>query len=743
MKYTRIPFALFLVAGSAALLADEGMWRIDQLPLDVVAGKYGVRLTLKDLERLQHAPVRLLVGGGGGTGTFASANGLILTNHHVALDCIRTSTLAEQNKTRADNLIEDGFTAKSPSDELPCKRFRAQVERESRDVTAEVNAGVKSDLNIAEVQRLRQSSRSDLERACQTQKGDRFSCAVVDFNSGARSLLITYEDFRDVRLVYAPEKQLGYFGGDEMNFRFPRYVSDISILRAYQGRDGSHGEYEASHVPVRPDHYLHVTMAGVKDGDFTVVAGNPGNTNRYRESYSAEYNLRKGIPDQIRDLEIQLGLLRKYAAMKPENQVVLQSQIFGLANTLKYQHDVLAALRATDVVTERRRRESEFLAFLDTRPDLKKEFGGVLTAQAAVYANDIEANADLDAALGWLQRADVVGYATGLYEFAIERAKTSDREREPQYQERNWPDVKQGLLNDDPIIPALDEDLLAIGFERALALKASQRIAAVQKLADRLGAGANAQAMAHAVVSGTGIGSLDVRKPLVDAPPATFEASTDPVMVFARDLLPSLRDQRQRTRILNEKILQNRSRFARGLSAWKGTAMYPDANFTLRVTYGRVAGYTGNQGKPVPFATKFGDVFTLAQSRGNTGDFALPRKLLTWRQSIGNAAFARRYGALPVDFVSTNDITGGNSGSSTLNRSLEIVGLIFDGNEEAMAGDWTYSERAGRALSTDIRFALTIAREVHGAGWIVDELLRPDRPLTSASAPVHAPEVGP
>jgi Peptidase S46 len=420
--------------------------------------------------------------------------------------------------------------------------------------------------------------------------------------------------------------------------------------------------------------------------------------------------------------------------MKPENQVLLQSQIFGLANTLKYQQDVLAALRATDVVTERRRRESEWTAFLDTHPDLKKEFGGVLAAQATVYANDIEANADLDSALGWLQRADVVGYATGLYEFALERAKASDREREPQYQERRWPDVKQGLLNDDPIIPALDEELLAIGFERALALKAPQQIPAVQKLAARLGAGANAQAMAHAVVSGTTIGSLDVRKPLVDAAAATFEASTDPVMVFARDLLPSLKDQRQRTRILNEKILQNRSRFAQGLAAWKGTAMYPDANFTLRVTYGRVAGYTGNQGKPVPFATRFGDMFTLAQSRGNTGDFALPRKLMTWRQSLGDAAFARRFGTLPVDFVSTNDITGGNSGSSTLNRSLEIVGLIFDGNEEAMAGDWTYSEKAGRALSTDIRFALTVAREVHGAGWIVDELLHPDRALSPVSA---------
>src|SRR6266849_5626151 len=268
-KRLRILLAVVVASAGAVLCADEGMWRLDQIPLDAIARKYGVHLTPQDLDRLGHAAVRLRSGGGDGTGTFASANGLILTNHHVALDCIRTSTLAEQNKAKADNLIDSGFTAKSPADELPCKRFKAQIELSARDVTAEVNRGVTPGMPIAEIQRLRQAARSDVERACQIERGDRFSCDVVDFNSGARLLLITYEDFRDVRLVYAPEKQLGYFGGDEMNFRFPRYVSDISILRAYQGRDGSHGEYEASHVPVRPDQYLHVTMSGVKDGDFT------------------------------------------------------------------------------------------------------------------------------------------------------------------------------------------------------------------------------------------------------------------------------------------------------------------------------------------------------------------------------------------------------------------------------------------------------------------------------------------
>ena len=410
--------------------------------------------------------------------------------------------------------------------------------------------------------------------------------------------------------------------------------------------------------------------------------------------------------------------------MKPEYQVILQSQIFGLANTLKYQKDVLAALKATNVVAERQRRERDFMAFLNTRPELKKEFGGVLDAQAAVYKNDVEANAELDAALGWLQRSNLLGYAIGLYEFSLERAKTSDRDREPQFQERNWPQVKEGLLNDDPVIKPLDEELLTIGFQKALALHGSKMIPAVTALAENVAAGADAnRAGADAVLDKTEIGSLDVRKRLIEAGPDVFRTSTDPAIAFAIHLLPALRDQRQRTRILNEKLLGNRSAFARGLAAWKGASMYPDANFTLRVTYGRVAGYVSH-GKTVPFTTRLSGLFALAQARGNKGDFALPPKLQAWRRSVGDAAFRAKYASMPVDFVSTNDITGGNSGSATLNRSLDIVGLIFDGNEEAMAGDWTYSEKAGRALSTDIRFALTVAREVHGAGWVVDELVK-------------------
>ncbi len=724
--------ACVVLSGTVAL-ADEGMWRIDQLPVTAIAEKYGVRLTPQDVERLQNAPVRILAGSGGGTGTFASANGLILTNHHVALDCIRTSTLAEQQKGKADNLIEQGFTAKSYVDELPCRRFRAQVERNAVDVTAQLNAGVTDTMDIAEIQRVRQARRSEIERTCKQQKGDDFSCAVVDFNSGARSLLITYEDYRDVRLVYAPEKQLGYFGGDEMNFRFPRYVSDISILRAYGSRDGTHGEFDASHVPVKPDHYLKVTMEGVKEGDFTLVAGNPGSTNRYRESYSAIYNVNKGIPERIKDYEDQLALLKMYAAMKPEYQVLLQEQIFGISNSLKYERDVLASLKETDVVAERQARERAFTAYLDAHPDQKARYGAVLDAQKAVYADSVEANAELDRALGWIQRASVVGYATGLYEFAVERAKASDVDREPQFQERHWPDVRQELLNDDPVIPELEEDLLTMGFEKAMALAPAQRVPAVTKLAERLGNGATPRSMARSVV-GSKLTALDARKALIDASVSTFEASSDPAIVFARDFEPSVRDLRARIRLLNEKLLRNRAQFAQGLMAWKGQELYPDANFTLRVTFGKTAGYTDHGGKAVPFTTRFGDLFALANARGNRGDYAMPERLVAWRSKIGDAQFTEKYAGLPVDFVSDNDITGGNSGSATLNRSLQIVGLIFDGNEEGMAGDWTYNGTTGRALSTDIRFALTIAREVHGAGWIVDELLNPDKVMDTSAA---------
>jgi hypothetical protein len=713
----RALWAVFIGLAVATVAADEGMWRIGQLPLDVIAKRYGVTLTPPDLDRLQNAVVRVSTGG---TGTFASGDGLILTNHHVALDCIRTSTLAEQQKGSADNLIERGFTAASMAQELACRRFRVQIERSSRDVTPEVNADVGPGMSMAQIQQVRQARRADLERACKQERGASFTCSVVDFNSGAYSQLVVYEDFNDIRLVYAPEKQLGYFGGDEMNFRFPRYVSDISILRAYVGKDGSHGEYNAAHVPYRPAHHLRVTLGGVKDGDFALVAGNPANTNRYRLSESALYNTSSGMPIQIRELEAELALLRKYASSNA-NQVLLQERIFGLSNALKYTQDVLAALKTSGVAQQQQDREEQFLGFLKGRPDLQKEHGTLFEDHRQLYATSVRANAELDSALDWLQKPSVVGYATTLYEFAQERARASDRERDPQFQERFWGDLRQALLDDEPLIAGLEEDALAIGFERALKLPANQQIPGVRSLVARAGT-SDPRLLARAVLGPSTVASVAMRKTLVEAAPSVFEQSNDPAVTFARELLPTVRERRARTRVLNETLFQHRSTFARGLAQWRGTTMYPDANFTLRVSYGTVAGYTDTSGARVPFTTLLADMFTLAQKRGNTGEFELPPSLLAWRKKVGEAAFKERYANLPVNFVSTNDITGGNSGSATLNQRLEIVGLIFDGNEEAMASDWAYSGGAGRALSTDIRFALTVAREVHGAGWIVDEL---------------------
>ncbi len=509
--WIRWTIALMFATGLATLAADEGMWRIDQLPLDTIAQKHGVRLTPAEVQRLRFAPVRIVTSGGGGTGTFASANGLVLTNHHVALDCIRTSTLAEQNKGKADNLIEQGFTAKAPAEELACKGFRMQIERSTRDVTAELNADVKPGMSIAEIQQVRQAKRSDLERACKQEKGANFTCDVVDFNSGAWSQLIIYEDFNDVRLVYAPEKQLGYFGGDEMNFRFPRYVSDISIMRAYVGKDGSHGEYNTAHVPYQPAHYLRVSLQGVKEGELTLVSGNPGNTNRYRISNSAVYNLKNGMPSQISELETELALLRKYAAMKPDYQVLLQEQIFSLSNSLKYSKDVLAALKSSDIVAQQQARERQFMTFVQSKPELKREYSTLFEDHTRLYATDVEANADLDSAIAWIEKASAVGYAAGLYEFAIERAKASDRDREPQFQERNWPDLRRSLLDEEPVIPELEEDVLTLGLEKALALS-PPGIPAVKTLQGQATGPKDARTLARNLLRGSKLTTLEARK---------------------------------------------------------------------------------------------------------------------------------------------------------------------------------------------------------------------------------------
>jgi Peptidase S46 len=709
---------LSLLMLARAGLADEGMWRLDRLPKDVIAERYGVSISDAQLQTIRASAVRILAGGSGGTGTFASPNGLILTNHHVALDCIRTSTLAEDS----DNYLANGFTAPAIAEELVCKRFRVQVEREANDVTSVLDSAVTQDMSAAQIQQARSRVRNDLERSCQAEKGDDFVCDVADYNSGALSLLIVYEQFKDVRLVYAPEVNLGYFGGDEMNFRFPRYVSDVSILRAYVAPDGAHREYASDNVPAKPDHYLNVSLDGVKEGDFTFIAGFPGNTNRYRMSFSADYNVSRGIPNIIRDLEAQLALLRKYAALKSAYDVLLKSRIFGLANSLKYESDVLAALKANGVVAERRKREEDFTKFLESTPEAKAEYGDVLDAQGRVYREDVQAFDDLDTALGWLQQSSILGYASGLYELALARAKSSDSDREPQFQERNWPNVRQGLLDDDPILVELDEDLLARGFELALALSESERIPAVENLAKTVGR--DPQKLARGVVEGSKIQNLEERKRVIESSVDALAKSGDSALAFAEALEPTLAAARTRTRVLNEKLFMNRARFARGMAAWKKERLYYDANFTLRSTFGHVAGYTDASGKAIPFTTRFGGLFDLAKERGNEGDYALPKSLVRWRETVGDDVFREKYANLPVDFVTTNDITGGNSGSSILDRSFHIVALVFDGNEASMVSDWSYNETMGRSIGTDLRFALVIAREVHGAGWIVDELTK-------------------
>ncbi len=709
-------FSLFLLVRPS--FADEGMWRLDRLPTGSIGERYGVSISEPELQNIRSSAVRILAGGSGGTGTFASPNGLILTNHHVALDCIRTSTLAEDS----ENYVANGFTAPAIAEELSCKRFLVQVEREAKDVTALLDGAVTQGMSAEQIQEARSRVRSDLERSCQQEKGDDFTCDVVDFNSGALTLLIVYEQFKDVRLVYAPEAALGYFGGDEMNFRFPRYVSDISILRAYVAPDGKHRDYAPENVPVKPDHYLKVSLDGVKEGDFTFIAGFPGNTNRYRMSFSAEYNVSRGMPEIIHDLDSQLALLREYAAMKPAYDLLLKTRIFGLANSLKYESDVLAALKANDVVDQRREREREFTKFLDGNPASKAEYGDVLDAQARVYRDDVQAFDDLDKAIQWLQQSSIVGYSSGLYEFALARAKTADADREPQFQERNWPNVRRALLDDDPIILDLDEEFLARGFELALALPESERIPAVEKLANDVGR--DPMKLAHAVVEGSKVQDLDERKVLIEASGETLSQSSDSAIAFARALETTLEAARKRTRVLNEKLFLNRAKFARAMSAWKKERLYYDANFTLRATYGQVKGVTDASGKKIAYATRFGGLFELANERGNEGDYALPKALVRWRASTGDEAFKKKYASMPVDFVTTNDITGGNSGSSILDRNLRIIGLVFDGNEASMVSDWSYNETNGRAIGTDIRFALFVARDVHGAGWIVDELTK-------------------
>jgi hypothetical protein len=697
-----------MVVGSLAH-AGEGMWLPEQL--DDVAHDLttlGLRLDPALLGELAREPLSAIVSLGGCSASFVSPDGLVITNHH----CVEGALAL--NSTGERNLVDQGFDAGGRDGEIYAgPGSRVYVTQALDDVTETVRAAIDAATDDRARYEALDRVRKELVAECEAPGSLR--CSVASYFNGEEYRLIRQLEIEDVRLVWAPPAMIGFFGGDIDNWMWPRHTGDFAFLRAYVGPDGAPAPHAEENVPYRPPGWLRIATDGLDAGDFVMVAGYPGSTSRYRTGWEVTRAAEVRYPWQVATMRELLAILDARSAEDADAEVRLASSRFGIANYLKNNEGMLDGLVAGGAA-ERARERDAALAAAD--PAAAAAIAGIeaLLAEAA-------ATEERDFIAGWMRwSVDLVSAAGTAYKLAIEREETDDLAREAGYQERDWDRIRERFGRIERSYDAIaDERLLAYWMRRASELPADARIDAIDALLARHARADDPAAAAAAdVYARTALADEQARFALLDADRADLEASSDPIVALAVALEPLTEESRERDKRIGGALLPLRLEYMRAIRAAAGRAIYPDANSTLRVTFGLVRGYSPADGVyHTPFTTLAG----IAAKHTGEEPFDAPDVLL---EAIEEGAPSRfgdaSLNAVPVDFLSDLDTTGGNSGSATLNARGELVGLLFDGNYEAMASDWVFDPVATRSIHVDIRYALWLLDRVYGARWLLDEM---------------------
>jgi hypothetical protein len=709
---------------------DEGMFLPDaiaQLPLNKLAQR-GLKLTATDIYNPNGVSIKdAIVIVGGGTGEFISPEGLLLTNHHVAFDALVSAS--DQSKDYATN----GYLAHTRAEELPAKEYTVQLTQEIKDVTSEVLNGVSDTMSAVERNTAILNKVRTLE-AAGAHEADGTSVRILPLNEGLSFYRFTYLTLRDVRIVYAPPKAIGYFGGDPDNFEWPRHCGDFTFMRAYVGPDGKPADYNANNVPFKPKKFLPISMGGVKEGDFMMVMGYPGSTRRYRESYSVAYNQDVVLPFQVDVFTKQIDALNNAGKSDPALRIKLQSTIFSLSNALKDFEGSLLAMRRAGIVEKKRADEAAFTRWVNQDPARKAKYGEVLPTLAKTY-QDLLTTAQRDLIVAQLVGAsDLVGIASLAQQVAAEKEKP-EAERNPAVlaaPQRVRPRIAPALAERNPTV---EREVLTYLLEKADELPAGQKIEALEKRFGSLQGEARRRAeedFARAVVDSKRFGTAETLSGLFDLSAAQMRELHEPLIDFATEMSDLSRQGQARTQVFNATVARWRPRLVAGMSEMRGVKPYPDANRTLRFTYGEVKGYVPREAITyTPFTTLSGVV------EKDTGrePFNVPEKLKQLLRARDFGPYATTDGAnVPVDFLSTTDIIGGNSGSPIMNGRGEQVGIIFDSNYEGLGNDFFFNPEKGRAISVDIRYVLFLADKFGGAGYILKELDLRNAPASMRAA---------
>ena len=675
--------AVLLMAAAPAIRAEEGMWTFDNPPLKLLKAKYNFTPTQAWLDHLRLSSVRL---NDGGSGSFVSPNGLLLTNHHVARGQL------QKNSTAEHDYLRDGFYATTPDQEMKSADLEVNVLVAMQDVTARVQGAAKGISDEAKALKARDAEVAAITKQSKEKTGLRSD--VVTFYNGGEYWLYQYKAYTDVRLVFAPEQQAAFYGGDPDNFTYPRYDLDMALFRVYENGK-----------PLQTENFLKWSAKGAAPGELIFISGHPGSTER-QDTVSELLVQRDVIGPTITEyLQRRVAAAQAFAAQGPEQARLVGSTIFGLQNSLKVYLGRAEALADKAIMAKKQAEEDDFRAKVAANPEWQKAYGGAWETIA-----NAEEKVKPEVKSEFLHRTDsrLFTIALQIVQYVAE-IKKPDGERLPQFHEAGLESLKFQMLSPAPVYPST-EKLFMINALKLAQEKLGEDDAYVRAMVQ----GGDVAATVNSLVDGTKLADPAVRKSLIDGGEAAVAASTDPMIVAARRVDPIVRETTRHMRDTVASVLTPAGeKLGKARFLVYGKDAYPDATFTLRLSYGTVAGYPYNGTIAPPFTTFYG-LYDRAASFSNKPPFDLTPKEAAGRDKLDLAT--------PLDFVSTGDIIGGNSGSPVVNRDGELVGLIFDGNIESLAGDFVYEGEKNRAVAVHSAGMIEGLRKLYGAGALADEL---------------------
>ena len=675
---TRIrPWVLFLLCISFQVsLADEGMWLFNDLPKDHLKSKYDFTPTDEWANHVMLSSVRF---NSGGSASFVSSDGLVLTNHHVASD-----TLAKIS-TSENNYQTDGFLAKSLEQEIKAPDLELNQLVAIKDVTDQVNAVVKDGMSPTDAFKARRAVRSDIEKQSMDKTGLRSD--VVTLFGGAKYHLYQYRKFTDVRVVWAPESAIAYFGGDADNFEYPRYCLDVCLFRVYEN-----GE------PAKIDHFLKWSKDGADEGELVFVSGNPGRTQRIFTLDALKYLRDHRLPYVLNQLRRREVNLQQYSYGGPEQARRAKDVLLGVQNGRKAYTGMLQGLQNPAFLAEKSKKEQAILDKTDA--SLASAWKEIAQAQKR-KSNLLGKSAEL--------RGRTFRIAKSIVQLVAEDQKpNSDRLRA--YRDSNRESFLRRLYSPAPIY--LDLELMQLS--DALAQLVESR-GGGDPLVQKVLSGKGPRDRAAELLTGTKLIDVEARKALVNGGVAVVESSDDTMIQLARLLDDEIRRMDSEQDEIEEIETQAYAKITKATVAAEGTSTYPDATFTLRLSFGTVKGYI-EDGKQIPSNTTLAGAFDHEVAHGKMEPWVMPE---VWHDKKGSID-----GEVPFNFVCTADIIGGNSGSPVINRKGEFVGIIFDGNIQSLTSDYFYSDTIGRAVSVHSGAILEALRSVYGAERLAQQLGR-------------------